>query len=183
VRQVRDRQPDAWVRFTRIYGPLVYEWSRKAGLQDSDAADLMQEVLCSVNAGIDGFRGEQSGGSLRGWLWVITRNQLNRYFQRRKRTPDAVGGSTAQQQLNQQPDFLESDKEPSNEHSLSRLTHRALSEIQNEFEDKTWQAFWRLSVAQLPAKDIAKDLEITPGAVRQAKYRVLCRLRDMLASE
>ena len=48
---VRLRDPDdvdAWKEFVRHYASVIYGFARKRGLQDADAADLMQEVLRSV---------------------------------------------------------------------------------------------------------------------------------------
>jgi DNA-directed RNA polymerase specialized sigma24 family protein len=39
---------DAWREFTRLYAGVVYGFARRRGLQDADAADLMQDVLRSV---------------------------------------------------------------------------------------------------------------------------------------
>jgi hypothetical protein len=47
--RIRDRADnDAWARFVEIYGPLIYGFVRKRGLQDADAVDLVQDVLRSV---------------------------------------------------------------------------------------------------------------------------------------
>ncbi len=40
--------PDAWERFVALYAPLIYSWGCRAGLQDADAADLVQEVLVAL---------------------------------------------------------------------------------------------------------------------------------------
>ncbi|MFH1922159.1 MAG: sigma factor [Planctomycetota bacterium] len=40
----------------RLYGPAVYRWARQAGLQASDAADVVQEVFTNVAADIATFR-------------------------------------------------------------------------------------------------------------------------------
>jgi len=48
---VRLRDPndgEAWKDFVRLYAAVIYGFARKRGLQDADAADLMQEVLRSV---------------------------------------------------------------------------------------------------------------------------------------
>src|SRR5438067_1585460 len=42
----------AWQEFVKLYGPVVYGFPRKRGLQDADAADLMQDVMRSVSAAI-----------------------------------------------------------------------------------------------------------------------------------
>ena len=36
---------DAWRKFMQLYGPVVYGFARRRGLQDADAADLMQDVM------------------------------------------------------------------------------------------------------------------------------------------
>ena len=43
LEQVRAGEPGAWQRIVHVYGPLVYGWARRAGLQAADAADVMQE--------------------------------------------------------------------------------------------------------------------------------------------
>ena len=59
--RLRDpRDQAAWTQFITLYGPLVYGYARKQGLQDADAADLSQEVLGTiaraVGRGRVGFR-------------------------------------------------------------------------------------------------------------------------------
>ena len=63
------------------------------------------------------------------------------------------------------------------------LARRAAELIRNEFEPRTWQAFWLTAVEQHSAGDAAARLGTTAGAVRQAKYVVLRRLREELAGE
>ena len=43
----------AWSQFVDLYAPLlVYDYGRRHGLQDADAADLMQIVLRQIVSGI-----------------------------------------------------------------------------------------------------------------------------------
>jgi RNA polymerase sigma-70 factor, ECF subfamily len=47
----RLRQPfeqEAWERFVSLYTPLIYAWGRQVGLQEQDAADLVQEVFVKL---------------------------------------------------------------------------------------------------------------------------------------
>ena len=44
----RPEEPEAWERFFALYAPLIYSWGRRAGLQDADAADLVQDVLVAL---------------------------------------------------------------------------------------------------------------------------------------
>jgi RNA polymerase sigma-70 factor (ECF subfamily) len=62
----------------------------------------------------------------------------------------------------------------------SALFHRALGLLRGEFEQRTWQAFWRATVDGLSAPEVATELGMTASAVRMAKSRVLRRLREEL---
>jgi RNA polymerase sigma-70 factor (ECF subfamily) len=183
IGRVRQRDPQAWRELAALYGPLVYRWARQCGLQDHDAADVAQDVFSSVARNIDEFRRDQAGGTFRGWLWTITRNSVRAHFRNRERHPAAAGGTDAQQQLADLPAILESDDQPDGEQSSPALARRALQLIRAEFEPRTWQAFERLTMLDQPVEDVAAELQMTPAAVRQAKYRVLVRIRQLLADD
>jgi RNA polymerase sigma-70 factor, ECF subfamily len=121
------------------------------------------------------FRRDRPGDSFRGWLWTITRNKL--HDRRRDPEPSAVGGTGPQQSLEQVPEQLPDSVEQVASYR-SMMTRKALELIQPEFEDRTWRAFWRMAVDDRPAAEVAAELEMTAHAVRQAKYRVLHRLRE-----
>src|SRR5436190_15917121 len=38
-------EPTAWDRFVELYTPLLFHWARQLGQQDSDSADLVQDVF------------------------------------------------------------------------------------------------------------------------------------------
>ena len=81
------------------------------------------------------------------------------------------------------PDFFASESAPADSNSDIVLVRRAVTMLRDEFEPHTWQAFWRTTVDGRPAPEIADELDMTPVAVRQAKHRVLKRLREFLAEE
>ena len=53
-------------------------------------------------------------------------------------------------------------------------------QLKADFSDRVWQAFWRTAIDGVSAREVADELKMTPHAVRQAKARVLRRLRDTL---
>ena len=60
------------------------------------------------------------------------------------------------------------------------LSRRALDLVRAEFENRTWEAFWRTAIdGQRPAH-VADDLGMSLNAVYKAKSRVLRRLRREL---
>src|SRR5206468_782748 len=75
--RIRDgRDTEAWQEFVRLYAPVIYGFARRRGLQDADAADLMQEVLRSVAAAADRLDYDPRRGTFRAWLFTVTRNKL-----------------------------------------------------------------------------------------------------------
>ena len=185
LKRVRRFEPDAWVRLSALYGPMVYGWCRRAGMQGNDAADAVQEVFRSVFQGIAQFRGTDGspeGGSFRGWLWTVTRNHVRQFFRRKQNNPQAVGGTDALIRFAAQAEierFL-SDSEPDALMTQRRLLHRALDLIRKDFNQITWTAFSRIALENRDVQDVAKELGLTENAVRQAKFRVLRRLREEL---
>ncbi len=171
---------EAWGRLIRLYGPVVYAWCKRRGLQPSDAEDITQEVFRVVLLRITDFRREQPGSTFRGWLWTITRNKTGDYLRRRQAQPQPAGGSEAREQLEQlAAESRPNDDDP--EAGAERLLYRrALDLIRSEFEPPTWEAFWRIVVdGQRPA-DVAPATGLSLNAVYLAKSRVLRRLREEL---
>jgi RNA polymerase sigma-70 factor, ECF subfamily len=176
--RLRGREPEAWERLVRLYGPLVLYWGRRAGLGEADAADVLQDVFRSVAGAIGRFRRDDESGTFRGWLWAIARNKLRDHFRAAARQPAAAGGTDAQDRFRQVPD-AEPDSTPDSAPSRA-LLHRALEAVRAGFEDRTWQAFWRTAVDGRPPADVAAELGLGLASVYQARSRVLRRLRDEL---
>ena len=49
------RDASAWNRFVQLYAPFIHNYGRRKGLQDADAADLVQDVLQAVARSMDQF--------------------------------------------------------------------------------------------------------------------------------
>jgi len=178
LRRVKSGTPEAWGRLLDLYSPLVYSWCRRAEIPAQDAADILQQVFGAVAAGIQDFRRDQPGQTFRGWLRAIARHKIVDHWRGNHGQPSAVGGTDWAQRLDQ-------IAEPESHTSValgswSGLVRRALALIQPEFEDRTWRAFWGTTIDGRSAKEVADELAMTFGAVRQAKYKVLRRLREEL---
>lgn len=181
IRRARERDPGAWRQLVDLYGPLVFYWCRQSGLSSPDASDVVQDVFASVSGALERFEQKREGSSFRGWLRVITRNKIRDHFRRHADDVHAIGGTDAGRRLAEVPDQAEGcSTGASEQRALSGLYHRALELVRREFEERTWQAFWRSVVEGQPTAQIAADLGISASAVRQHKSRVLRRLREEL---
>ena len=164
----------AWQEFVELYTPLLYGWSCRAGLQDSDAADLLQDVFATLFQKLPEFRYDPSR-SFRAWLRTVAMNHWRDACRKRQR----------QGLENNEADLA--DAEASDELGAAQeaeyrqyLVGRALRLMQAEFEATTWKACWEFVVCGRSAADVAAELSISENAVYISKSRVLRRLRQEL---
>jgi RNA polymerase sigma-70 factor (ECF subfamily) len=175
------REAGDWKRLFTLFAPVVYGWARRGGLQDSDAADVVQDVFAAVHAGIDRFEKNDTAGTFRGWLYGIARNKVMDHYRQASRRPDVEGGSTAYRRIQAIPvKVLPETIDPNDTESDIYLAQRGLAMIRVEFEPRTWQAFHSLAVEGRKAADVGAELGLSIGAVYVAKSRVLKRLREEL---
>ena len=138
----------------------------------------MQEVFLAVWRGRESFAREQPGQSFRGWLRIIVRNKITDYF---RTNTTLVAAKEPAYLLDDHPAPAESSMVSGAERRHFRhLLDRALEAIRADFEPGTWQAFQLSALQNRATAEIAHDLGMTPAAVRQAKYKVLRRLRAEL---
>src|SRR5579871_3726775 len=84
LRDPRDDQ--AWGQFVEVYAPLVYDFARRRGLQDADAADLTQNCLRQVAAHVGSLEYDPRRGTFRAWLFTIVRNKVRDFHSQARRS-------------------------------------------------------------------------------------------------
>ncbi|MCS7468781.1 RNA polymerase sigma factor [Stieleria sp. ICT_E10.1] len=168
---------EAWSDFLRDYGPMLYRFVRSRGLQDADAADIVQDVFRRVGSAIGRLEYDKEKGGFRSWLFTITRNRLYSYFEKRKKAGPS-GNDTAQLELLSQAadDRNELSEQWELEH-LRSLAAIAMKIVEENSDPKTWSAFRITAVEGRPAAEAAKELSMSTGAIYVAKSRVTARLR------
>jgi RNA polymerase sigma-70 factor (ECF subfamily) len=173
LRQEGKEEP--WRRFSELYTPLLYYWARHLGLQQHDAADLVQEVFTVLVRKLPEFTYDREK-SFRSWLRTVTLNKW-RDFRRRhsEQTLPTENGALAELPAPATDDSL-AEKE-----YRQLLIRRALQIMQADFEPTTWKACWECAAEDRPAAEVAAELGMSLGAVYVAKARVLSRLRQELA--
>src|SRR5262249_47481503 len=151
---------------------------RRYGLQDADTLDVGQDVLRSVFCHLGQFRNDRPGDSFRKWLKTITRNRILDIARRAGRTPPARGGSDVFDMPDSAEDEIDADTaELESERQL--ILRRGLEMVRTDFEPRTWDAFWRATVDEVPAAEVALALGVSVNVVYLSKSRVLRRLTDL----
>src|SRR5438128_1125425 len=82
----RPTEKGAWSRFLELYTPLLYHWARHLGLNDADAADLVQEVFTTLVQRLPEFHYDPSKG-FRRWLRTVTLNKWRNHLRDRAVAP------------------------------------------------------------------------------------------------
>jgi RNA polymerase sigma-70 factor (ECF subfamily) len=176
LQRARAHEPEAWERLVGLYRPLVLSWCARAGVGATDAEDVAQEVFAAAALALDRFRHDRPGDTFRGWLCAITRNQILQTARKNSGRAQAEGGSDAWANLQQIADPLPGPDEESV--AIGALYLRALELVRGEFEERTWQAFWLTTIEDRAPAALAGELHMTANNIRQAKSRVLRRLRE-----
>jgi RNA polymerase sigma-70 factor, ECF subfamily len=165
----------AWSEFSRIYEGTIYATARRWGMQHADACDIVQNVMQSVAKQMDHWQARYAVGSFRGWLRTVTRNQLiNCLESRRNRIHIGADATRAWNQIADSKESLNASVEIEYQREVFQL---AAEIVRDEFEEKTWRAFWLCTVESLETPEVASTLNLSHSAVYVAKCRVLARLR------
>lgn len=172
LERARAGSDDGWRTLVQGYGPVVYGWIRRCGVQSADAADVMQETFIAVSRSISRFDADRSGATFRGWLWTIAKNKL-RDRQRR----DARGVATAIGGIDW--DAVEQADPPSEiAEDKQAIQMRLLEVLRGSIEPKTWTMFYRVVVEGHDVAAVAEDMHVSRWNVYKARARVLRRLRQ-----
>ncbi len=175
--QVRDHDnAEAWNDFVAIYQPVIYRFGRHRGLQEADAHDLSQTVLAAVADKIGDWQPDSGQAKFRTWIARIARNQAVSMY-RRRRADTAHGGSSMVARLQQQPAKCDEAEELDNEYHRELFRHAA-RKVRQQFEETTWQAFWRTTVEGLSIGEVARSLGRSAGSIYTARSRVMRRLQE-----
>jgi RNA polymerase sigma-70 factor (ECF subfamily) len=74
----------SWQDFFDTYWRLIYGVARKAGMNDAEAQDVVQETMFAVAKHIPSFQYDPKLGSFKAWLLNMTRWRILDQFRRRR---------------------------------------------------------------------------------------------------
>ncbi|MEM8735038.1 MAG: sigma-70 family RNA polymerase sigma factor [Planctomycetota bacterium] len=168
---------ESWGAFVDRYAPTVFAWAERAGLQESDAADVTQEVLLKLLDQMRSFEYQSSRGSFRSWLKTITVNaarDVGRKMAKRKGSDAGLSGVAA-------PDPWDELALRMDEEYERELVTQASQLVESRVTEKSWRAYQLTAIENLPAADVASQLGIKVTDVYVAKSRVIQNIRKTVA--
>lgn len=184
IMRLHDRRDiAAWDQFVAIYGPLILRLARSKGFQDSDAQDIVQEVMLAISKAIHRWEPSSTKGRFRDWLFRIARNMMINFLTRRKHQSLGTGQSFSEL-LQLHPVAIEPDSEVTREFDLEyrrELFWLAADKVRGNVRPSTWEAFRLTAIEEMSVASAARQLGMKDGAVLVARCRVLARLRNAVA--
>ena len=169
-------RPDeqAWERFVTLYTPLIFYWARGIGLNQTDAADLVQDVLTRVFQKLPQLKYD-STKSLRGWLRTVT---INRYRELRRRKSSKV--QPASESMIESLAPVQQAESTWDIDYARLLVAQAMESMKDDFKVETWRALERVMKDAESVDAAAKATGVSPWTIYSAKSRLMKRLRDEL---
>jgi len=164
LRNWEDRQ--SWEDFFTTYWRLIHQAALKAGLSETDAEDVVQEVVIAVAKKMPEFRYDPARGSFKGWLLQITRRRINDHLRRKYREP-ATGAAALEQAA--APASLETFWDAEWDH---HLLEAALRRVRSRVEPQPYQIFDCYVLKGWPVADVVRTLGVSRNQVYLAKSRI-----------
>lgn len=148
LRRLGDKEDTAgWQEFFETYWGLIYGMGRRAGLNDADAQDVVQETVIAVARRMEGFVYDPQRGSFKAWLRQLTRWRIQDQLLRNRREADR-----------------RHHRHPNEEDSRTATVERVADPAAEEFESE-WDTRWEENLLQVA-------IERTKQRVSPASYRI-----------
>ena len=181
------RTPDgeSWERLVEIYSPLLRRWIGRYEIQDSDADDLIQDVLLVVMQELPSFAHNRRRGAFRAWLRSIVVNRVRNFWRNRNRDPK-VSGEAVMRSLDQLEDGhseLNTDWKNRYKNNVLRMNSGSIFEVAKVLKNLFFLSFQKsLSFREKKMYDRARELVVSEIATvkRQPLDDVENLVKDLL---
>ena len=173
---------DSWRDFFNTYWRLIYSVARKAGLQEEEAQDVVQETVTTVAKEMKDFRYDRSKGSFKGWLKVITKRRVADSLRRRYRRGEGYHVSADAAMVQEEMARIatpeaEAVEQVWEEEWQQRLLEAALDRVKASVSPAQFQIFELFELKQCPIREVTSALNLSRVAVYVACHRVKKLLR------
>jgi RNA polymerase sigma factor (sigma-70 family) len=168
---------EGWREFFETYWKLIYSVARKAGFNDAEAQDLVQETILGVARKMRDFHYDPAVGSFKAWLLLNVRSRIADQLRRRQariRTVSATPSDTARTPLAERmaDPAAGSLDEVWEEEWRTRLFEAALERVKQKVSARQFQLFELYALQQVPLRRITGSLGVTAAQAYLAKHRV-----------
>jgi RNA polymerase sigma factor (sigma-70 family) len=178
IRRLKDWQDQTgWQEFYDTYWRLIYGVSRKSGMTDVEAQDVVQETMLAVAKHMPTFTYDPNIGSFKTWLLNMTRWRIQDQFRKRRtvamRDPKTEDSDTRTTFINRVPDPASQHLDAVWEHEWQQnLLAAALDRVKCHVDPLQYQIFDLYVNQSWPPEKVAQSCGISVDQVYLAKHRI-----------
>ena len=169
----------SWQDFFDTYWKLIYSVALKAGLNETEAQDAVQETMISVAKHMPTFKYDRAIGSFKVWLLQMTRWRIIDQFRKRDAliaSDDIADTRTMEKMLDTPSQTLDVLW---NAEWEARLLEAAIEKVKRRLDPQKYQIFDFYVNKEWPPDKVAETFGIPIAQVYLAKHRIT----EMIAEE
>ena len=175
LRDFEDKE--SWQTFFDLYWRLLYNVARRAGLDDVDAQDVVQDAVMAVAREIPQFRYDPERGSFKQWLFRILHRRVSDHFRKLYRQPAHAGISpeTLEETGNRDAIVMRDGVSLSDawdQEWARSVLDAAIGQVRAQANPKHFQVFDYCVLKEWPVAKVAATLGINAAQVYLARHRV-----------
>lgn len=173
---------DSWRSFFETYWRLIYDVAIKAGLNDAEAQDVVQETILAVAKQMPDFKYDPAKGRFKSWLHQLTRRRIMDHFRRRYREIKAgrveSGDTSEAESVPAEANAAGSQVDEIWEREWQlHLTTLALERVKRRVRPEHFQIFDLYVMQHWPVTKIAKALGVSLPLIYVTRHRVGAMLK------
>ena len=175
---------ESWADFFNTYWRLIYSAALKAGLNEAQAQDVVQDTIIVVAKKMKDFTYDRAIDSFKGWLLYLTRKRIALEYRRKELARVTSGSSESTDwalEANDLPDPAGFDLQSVWEQEWERnLWEAAITRVKKEVNAKQFQMFDLYTIKEKSAQEVARQLNVPVAQVYLAKHRISSLLKKEL---
>ncbi len=170
---------EGWREFFDRYWRLIYSVARKAGLTDIEAQEVVQNTFIYLSRRMPNFHYDQSRGSFKSWLRVVTRSRIHAYC-RAEKAGQALIREALPDEEDQGAEAVDGVPDPAAD-ALDEVWQReweenlistAFRRLRTKVGSQQLLIFRTALLEDLPMSQVAKKLDVNVAQVYLARHRV-----------
>jgi RNA polymerase sigma-70 factor (ECF subfamily) len=172
----------SWNEFHRTYRDLIFSVARRAGLNETEADEVVQDTLVSVEKKIPGFIYDPAKDSFKGWLLTVTRWRILDQLEKRKgmEGQSLLTSAATKVEEKTRTATVERILDPVgldlgaiwDEEWEKKLLQAALVRIKRQVHPHHYEIYHVRVILGQPVREVARALGVNAAQVHLAKFRV-----------
>jgi len=176
---------EGWSTFAQMYRGLIRGVAIRAGLDEVEAGEVVQDTLLSVHQKIGQFETDPALGTFKGWLLRLTQWRIADQFRKRPASSNSArdqsaDGASRTSTAERVPDAMANFETIWEAEWKQNLLTLALQAVKEQVDPEQFQIFDFCALRHWPVKKVAGVMRVNVGQVYLTKHRVAKLLKQKI---